>query len=228
VSGHAVNAALWLARRAAARLEQRSDILAESPKKRIRREPQVTRKLLLDTAETLMAEEGYAAVSTRRVAKEAGVNAALVHYYYATTDDLFVALHRRMMDATVEELKSLLDCENPLAAYWQFQSQRAQAALGVEFIALANHRKAIRGEIAARAQQARDLQVEMLAAALARSGGTPGVCSPLALAILMNGIARTLVNEESIGIERGHDEVRATVEWAISRITGDAAVPIER
>jgi TetR/AcrR family transcriptional regulator, regulator of autoinduction and epiphytic fitness len=202
--------------------------LAESHKKRIRREPQVSRMLLLDTAESLMAEEGYAAVSTRRVAKEAGVNAALVHYYYSTTDDLFVALHRRMMDATVEELKRLLDCKNPLAAYWQFQSQRAQAALGVEFIALANHRKAIRADIAASAEQARELQVEMLAAALARSGVTPGVCSPLSLAILLNGIARTLVNEESIGIAHGHDEVRAVVEWALSRIAGDAAALVER
>ena len=117
------------------------------------------------------------------------------------SDDLFVALHRRMMDATVEELETLLDCESPLAAYWQFQSQRAQAALGVEFIALANHRKAIRADIAACAEHARELQVEMLAAALARTSVTPGVCSPLSLAILLNGIARTLVNEESIGIE---------------------------
>lgn len=197
--------------------------MAESRKKRIRRDPQVTRKLLLDTTERLMAEEGYASVSTRRVAKEAGVNAALVHYYYAATDDLFIALHRRMMDAAVEELKTVLDCDNPLEAFWKFQSTRAQAALGVEFIALANHRKSLRDEIAARAEQSRKLQAEMLAAALARSSALPDALSPLTLAILLNGIARTLVNEESIGIARGHDEVRAVVEWAIERITCDVA-----
>ena len=193
------------------------------PKKRIRREPQVTRKLLLDVTETVMSEEGYAAVSTRRVAKDAGVNAALVHYYYPTTDDLFVALHRRMTDAAVEELKTVLDCDRPLAAYWEFQSKRAQAALGVEFIALANHRKALSGEIAARAEEARELQAQMLAAVVARSTVLPDICSPIALSILLNGIARTLVNEESIGIVRGHDEVRAVVDWAIARITGDEA-----
>lgn len=195
--------------------------MAESPKKRIRREPQVTRKLLLDVTERLMSEEGYAAVSTRRVAKEAGVNAALVHYYYSTTDDLFIALHRRMMDATVEELKTVLEGENPLAAYWQFQSKRAQAALGVEFIALANHRKSLSAEIAARAEEARDLQAQMLTEVVARSAVLPDTCSPIALSILLNGIARTLVNEESIGIIRGHDEVRAVVDWAIARIIGE-------
>lgn len=208
-------------------LHQGTEVLAESRKKRIRRDPQVTRKLILDTTERLMAEEGYASVSTRRVAKEAGVNAALVHYYFATTDDLFVALHRRMMDATVEELKAVLDSKNPLEAFWKFQSKRAQAALGVEFIALANHRKSLREEIAARAEQSRDLQADMLAAALARSSALPEACSPLALAILLNGIARTLVNEESIGIARGHDEVRELVERAIAGITCDATAPVQ-
>lgn len=193
--------------------------MATSPRKRVRREPHVARKLLLDVTEKLMSEEGYAAVSTRRVAKEAGVNAALVHYYYPATDDLFIALHQRMMDAAVDQLRAALDCENPLAAYWEFQSKRAQAALGVEFIALANHRKAISGAIAARAEQARDVQAQMLEAAMARSSLPPD-CSPIAICILLNGIARTLVNEESIGIVRGHDDVRALVYRAIARISG--------
>jgi AcrR family transcriptional regulator len=197
--------------------------LTDIPKKRIRREPQVTRKLLLDVTERLMSEEGYAAVSTRRVAKDAGVNAALVHYYYPTTDDLFIALHRRMMEGTIAELELILECDDPLAAYWKFQSNRAQAALGVEFIALANHRKTLSAEIADRAQQARDIQAEMLAKVIARSSVLPPICSPLSLAIMLNGIARTLVNEESIGIVRGHEDVRAVVDWAISLISGTPA-----
>lgn len=200
--------------------------LDEIRKKRIRREPEVSRKLLLDMTEKLMAEEGYAAVSTRRVAKEAGVNPALVHYYYATTDDLFIALHRRMMNAIAEDLEAALDCDDPLAAFWQFQSKRSQAALGVEFISLANHRKTIRSEIASRAKESRELQAEMLAAALMRESVLPEFCSPLAMAILLNGIARALANEASIGIAYGHDEVRATVEWAIARINGHAAANV--
>lgn len=195
--------------------------MAESKKKRIRREPEVARKLLLDVTERLMSEEGYAAVSTRRVAKEAGVNAALVHYYYATTDDLFIALHRRMMDAMIVAATTALDCENPLAAYWEFQSTRAQAALGIEFIALANHRKSLSVEIAARAEEARAIQVQMIEAVVMRSTILPNICSPIALSILLNSVARTLMNEESVGIVCGHDEVRAVVDWAIARITSD-------
>jgi TetR/AcrR family transcriptional regulator len=50
-----------------------------------------TRSALLDVTEALMLEEGYAAVSSRRIAAEVGVTAALIHYYFRTLDDLFIA-----------------------------------------------------------------------------------------------------------------------------------------
>ena len=41
-----------------------------------------TRARLLDAAEQLILREGYAAVTSRRVAAEAGIKPALVHYYF--------------------------------------------------------------------------------------------------------------------------------------------------
>ena len=51
-------------------------------------ESSATRTLLPDATERLMLEEGYAAVSTRRVAREVGLTPAPVRYYFNTTDDL--------------------------------------------------------------------------------------------------------------------------------------------
>src|SRR5690348_5672042 len=118
----------------------------------------MTRKLILDTTEKLMVEEGYAAVSSRRVAQELGLNAATVHYYYPTTDDLFIALHRRMIDRQIEALEAVLASDDPLEAFWIFQSGWSQTALGVEFLALSNHRKAIRDTLAAFTSDARRSQ----------------------------------------------------------------------
>src|SRR6201989_2752099 len=53
-----------------------------------------TRSQLLDATAEIMLEESYAAVSSRRVAAKAGVKPALVHYYFRTMDDLFVAVLR--------------------------------------------------------------------------------------------------------------------------------------
>ncbi|MCE7796745.1 TetR/AcrR family transcriptional regulator [Sphingobium sufflavum] len=189
-----------------------------SEKKRIRREPAETRTLILDATEALMQAEGYAAVSSRRVAKEAGLTAPLVHYYYPTTDDLFVDLHRRMTERQVADLGRILDCADPVTALWEYQAGWAQSALGVEFIALANHRKAIRPLIAERTEAARDVQASAIAKALERSGVDTTVLPPVALAMMLVGIARTLANEESVGITRGHSEVRACVDALLARL----------
>src|ERR1700756_1229947 len=54
------------------------------------------RVVLLDAAEQLLLEEGYAAVTSRRVAERAGLKPQLVHYYFRTMEDLFLAVfHRR-------------------------------------------------------------------------------------------------------------------------------------
>ncbi|MEU1168284.1 helix-turn-helix domain-containing protein, partial [Streptomyces sp. NPDC005921] len=63
--------------------------------RRMGTETSKTRQVLLDVAERLMLEEGYASVGIRRVAREAEVAPALVLYYFRTLDDLFLAMLRR-------------------------------------------------------------------------------------------------------------------------------------
>ena len=188
-------------------------------RKRIRRDPETTRKLILDATEQLMVEEGYAAVSSRRVAQELGLNAATVHYYYPTTDDLFIALHRRMTERQLEEFEAVLSSPDPLQAFWAFQSGWSQTALGVEFLALANHRKAIRETLAGFTSGARQAQTQRLREAIGELSVDPAVLPPVALTTILVAIGRLLANEERVGITEGHAEVRAFTEWALSRVT---------
>jgi AcrR family transcriptional regulator len=50
-----------------------------------------TRAAILDAARTLFASGGFSGTSVRAVAAKAGVDPALVHHYFGTKDDLFVA-----------------------------------------------------------------------------------------------------------------------------------------
>src|SRR5215207_5433256 len=118
-----------------------------------------TRNALLDAAQQLMLDEGYAAVTTRRVATKAGVNSALVYYYFATMDGLFVALFQRGAEQSFERLRQALASPQPLWAFWELIHDRSGSALTMEFIALANHRKAIRAEIAESARRFRRAQL---------------------------------------------------------------------
>ncbi|MBU6268568.1 MAG: TetR/AcrR family transcriptional regulator [Sphingomonadales bacterium] len=187
-------------------------------KKRVRRDPEETRRLILDAAQALMVREGYGAVSTRQVAAEAGLTPALLHYYYATTDDLFIALHQRMTATHTAELEQTLANGDPLAALWRFQSGWSQSALGVEFIGLANHRKAIRAEITRRAEEARAEQAQAIAPLLAAAGVDPALCPPVCAVVLLTAVARLLANEAAIGITLGHPEVRRFIDATLASL----------
>src|SRR5262245_47776998 len=54
-----------------------------------------TREKIIAATLEIMFEEGYAAATSRRVAERAGVQRAVVYYYFPTMDDLFLAVLRR-------------------------------------------------------------------------------------------------------------------------------------
>jgi len=53
--------------------------------------PSSTREEILAAARQLFAERGYQATTMRAIAAQAGVNAALVHHYYGSKEQLLVA-----------------------------------------------------------------------------------------------------------------------------------------
>lgn len=53
------------------------------------------RGAILDAAELLFAAHGFYGVTTRQVAAEAGVDTALIHYYFGAKRDLFEAVFAR-------------------------------------------------------------------------------------------------------------------------------------
>jgi AcrR family transcriptional regulator len=65
------------------------------------------REHILDTAENLFGEFGYEGTSTRLLAKEAGVNVAMISYYFGSKEKLFEALVERRTNLTYEQLTSV-------------------------------------------------------------------------------------------------------------------------
>lgn len=55
-----------------------------------------SREALLDAAERLFSEQGYADVSTRQIAEAADVNLGLIQYHFGSKANLFVAVVHRM------------------------------------------------------------------------------------------------------------------------------------
>lgn len=187
--------------------------------RRIGTESSQTRSQLLDTAERLMLSEGYAAVSSRRVAKEIGVTAPLIHYYFPTLDDLFLAVFRRRAEEHLEQQAELLASEEPLRAFWKFSIDRTTSAFTIEFMALSNHRPSIRKEIARHAERFRELELAALQRAIDDGRVDLGGMSPLALLVLMGNAGRGIVMERMLKMKRGHDEAFAFVEDWLAGLT---------
>lgn len=57
---------------------------------------------ILEVAEQLFLERGFAGTSTTDIAREAGCNQALVHYYYRTKERLFAQIFLSKVDSVLE------------------------------------------------------------------------------------------------------------------------------
>jgi AcrR family transcriptional regulator len=190
--------------------------------RRLGTETSETRTALLDATEQLMLDTGYASVSSRRVAAVAGVRPALVHYYFRTMDDLFLATFRRRAEQAFAHQQRVLRSPQPLWALWEASRDARGTVLTTEFSALANHRPAIRAEITAAAERVRAQQVEVLTEVLAGHGRTSDDCPPVVVAVLIAGTSLLLALEAgSLGMSTGHAETIAYVEEHLRRLEGE-------
>lgn len=177
-----------------------------------------TRGALLEAAETLMREEGYASVTARRIANKAGLKFQLVHYYFRTIDELFLALLRRIAQRNQSRFEQALVSIQPLRAIWEIIRDPDEQLLTSEFMALANHRKAIRVEIAIYNERLRSMQIQLLSQALERRKVDLGNLSTAILSVLMASIAQYVEAESSISMSIGHAETLKLVEHYLQEL----------
>jgi AcrR family transcriptional regulator len=191
--------------------------------RRIGAESSETRAALLDATERLMLEEGYAAVSSRRIAQRAGLKPQLVHYYFRTMDDLVLAAFRRRAEQGLERQVQAISSDQPLRALWALSDDPTGTALMMEFAALANHRKSVRSEIARYGELFRRRQTEVLTRVMEEQGIDAELFPPVMVMVLITGVSQILVQEEALGMTAGHEETRAVMEHFLDRFEGPPA-----
>ncbi|MEL7243560.1 MAG: TetR/AcrR family transcriptional regulator [Cyanobacteria bacterium J06643_5] len=76
-----------------------------------------TKEQIINVAERLFAEKGFAGTSLRNVIREAGVNIAAVHYHFGSKEELFVAVVRRaaqqILTSQFEQLEKYEKLDKP-------------------------------------------------------------------------------------------------------------------
>jgi AcrR family transcriptional regulator len=177
---------------------------------------EATREALIEATAQIVLDDGYAAATSRRVAAKAGVKPALVHYYFPSMDDLFVAVLRDKAEENLQRQRQAIAEAEPLHALWQLNGAQ-DAQLFTEFLAMANHRKAIRSEIVSYAMRFRDLEEGAMTLAMKARGIDLQSFPPVVLSMIMGSLARMVMHEQGLGITRGHDEARAFIAQCLDR-----------
>jgi AcrR family transcriptional regulator len=74
---------------------------------------------LLDAAERLLVDVGYAGITTRALAEEAGVNHGLVHYYFGSNENLLVRALERFTAGLIDRQRELYAADMPFVEKWR-------------------------------------------------------------------------------------------------------------
>jgi hypothetical protein len=124
-------------------------------------------------------------------------------------------------------MRAALTDADPLRTLWEMNSDSRLTSLNTEFMALANHRKTIRTELRAYAERVRDIETAAVTVALRARGVDLDKFPPVAVSMLIAQTARSLCNEDAVGVTLGHAEMRDFVDAQLTAFAGasKAAAP---
>jgi AcrR family transcriptional regulator len=169
---------------------------------------------LLDAAERLLVDVGYAGITTRRLAEEAGVNNGLVHYYFGSIENLLVRTLERFTDRLIARQRALYaDLDIPFIEKWR-TAMRFLLSEDVEYEKVWYELQALawnRPELRERVDHVNAEWRSVLTEAFAEPHKRYGIDMPLdALVSLVVTFNEGIILERLSGVEEGHREL---LDW---------------
>jgi AcrR family transcriptional regulator len=173
----------------------------------------------LDAAERLLIEVGYAGITTRRLASEAGLNHGLVHYYFGSLDEVLVQALQRFTARLIERQRAMYETDVPFIEKWRRAMEYLEHDLAagypkilLELQALGWNRPEIRERLARVNVQWREVLTEAFEKAADEYGLEPAEFPLDALVSLVMTFNQGIELERLAGISTGHDELLAWID----------------
>jgi len=174
---------------------------------------------IMDAAEKVIRDEGYAAVSSRRVAEVAAIQQSLVYYYFESMDDLLVATFQRRTERGMARYEKDARSDKPVAAIWKDLNEGLDARMSFAFVSLASHNERVRDVYTRFLSQSRKLQADVIAKDATARGIDISPATPTALAFIIHSTSLVMAREAALGMTEGHDEVRSLLEGLLEKFT---------
>ena len=168
---------------------------------------------LLDAAERVLVDAGFAAITTRRLAEEAGVNHGLVHYYFGSVENLLVRTLERFTERLITRQRELYAADMPFIEKWRtamrylMSEDVAYEKVWLELQALAWNRPELQEQVDRVNAEWRAVLTE----AFAEPRDRYGIEMPLdALVSLVLTFNEGIMLERLSGVTEGHQEL---LDW---------------
>jgi AcrR family transcriptional regulator len=174
---------------------------------------------LLDAAERLLIKVGYSAITTRLVSQEAAVNHGLVHYYYGTMEDLFLAVAERFTARLIVRQRAMYAADTTFLVKWRTAMGFLEADLAsgypkvlLELEAMGWNRPPMRKRLAAINNQWRKVLTEAFAPAMRHYGIEDGPLGLEAIVALVMTFNQGIHLERLLDVSQGHAALLRSID----------------
>ena len=181
---------------------------------------------ILDAAECLLIDVGYARITTRRLAERAGVNQGLVHYYFGSMEEVLLQTVERFTTRLVERQRSMYASDAPFIEKWRAamryleeDSDSGYQKILLELYALGWNNEAIRNRMRHVHEQWMNVLLPSFEAGLTELGVHKGKYPVEAIVSLVSTFNQGIMLERLSGVDSGHRALLEMIERLLAETT---------
>jgi AcrR family transcriptional regulator len=180
---------------------------------------------LLDAAEHLLVEVGYAGITTRKLAERAGVNHGLVHYYFGSMEDLLLRVVERFTEQLIARQKTMYAADIPFIEKWRqamrFLDEDAKSGyhkVWYEMQAMGWNNDAVRDRVQKVQEQWMQVVTDAFDTGLAELGVDRRRYPVKGIVALVVTFNNGIILERLSGIDSGHRELLRMIDRMLERL----------
>jgi AcrR family transcriptional regulator len=182
-----------------------------------------TEQRFLDAAERLLVDIGYADITARKLADEAGANLGLVHYYFGSMEELFLQVLERFTAQLITRQRAMYSAPGPYIEKWReamryLDEDGPYQKIWWELQAMAWNRPEFQPRVARVHKAWCDAMRDAVAEALKRYKLDDDGFSTEAWVTLIVTVNEGIILERLSGIDRGHRELLGAIDkWLAAK-----------
>lgn len=182
-----------------------------------------TEQRFLDAAERLLIQVGYASITTRTLAEEAGANHGLVHYYFGSMEELFLKVLERFTERLTQRQRTMYAAPTPFIEKWReamyyLDEDRPYQKIWWELQAMAWNHPEYQERVIQVHGAWREAMRDAVSEAVSRYRLSAGPFSAEDWITLIVNMNTGIIHQRLSGVTEGHAELLAAIERWLSAL----------